>query len=324
MDYSNKIYELRKKEDISQEALAALIGTTRQQISRWECGVSVPTPKFAYALAKHFNVTVEELFGEEVGTNEDIDDQTSFAFKSKVIIFIVLAFTNYLLMVLLGFFSNEVASSLYQATNGTSADSSDPGAINVAINDIKETICLMGIIWVVISSLLVLLILILLFIRYIKATKSKLICSTYVSSFAVSFVAIFSTLIAGLLVLTIGQHTSYFPPNVQFFGIFDGLIILIGSIFATDALLTFLKINFYEPLKRVAVLPQWAGARKKFDIAYAITSLILTVTFIFISAFSYVSYYLAGFVYYPLALILLLVRFLVSIFHRKEKNKSLK
>ena len=66
MNYSQKIYELRRKEDISQEALAAAIGTTRQQISRWECGVSVPAPKFAYALAKHFGITVEELFGEKV------------------------------------------------------------------------------------------------------------------------------------------------------------------------------------------------------------------------------------------------------------------
>jgi transcriptional regulator with XRE-family HTH domain len=103
MDHSNKIYELRKKEDISQEALMALIGTTRQQISRRECGISVPTPKFAYALTKHFNVTIEELFGEEISAKEKDDDyQTSFTFKSKVIIFTVLAFTNYLLIVLQG------------------------------------------------------------------------------------------------------------------------------------------------------------------------------------------------------------------------------
>lgn len=80
MDYSNKIYELRKKEDISQEALAALIGTTRQQISRWECGISVPTPKFAYALAKHFNVTIEELFGEEISAKENNLSNSYFLF----------------------------------------------------------------------------------------------------------------------------------------------------------------------------------------------------------------------------------------------------
>lgn len=56
MNYSQKIYELRRKEDVSQEALAALIGTTRQQVSRWECGVAIPNPKFAYAIASHFGI----------------------------------------------------------------------------------------------------------------------------------------------------------------------------------------------------------------------------------------------------------------------------
>lgn len=321
MDYSNKIYELRKKEDISQEALAALIGTTRQQISRWECGISVPTPKFAYVLAKHFNVTIEELFGEEISAKEkDEDDQTSFAFKSKVIIFTVLAFTNYLLMVLLGYFSHEIALSLYRTIGASSSEERGTGEVNAAITKIRETFCLMGVVWVVVFSLILLLIFALLFVRYVKATKSKLICSTYVSSFVVSYIAINSTLIAGVLTLTIGQHMSYLPPSIQFFNIFDGLIFLIGSIFVSDVLLTFLKMNFYEPLKRVVVLPQWIGARKVFDIIYSVVGLILTISFIFIGAFSYVSFYIAGFVFFPTSLILLLVRFFISFFPFKRKE----
>ena len=54
MNYSEKIYKLRKSEDISQEALATIIGTTRQQVSRWECGTAVPSPKYVYARAGRF------------------------------------------------------------------------------------------------------------------------------------------------------------------------------------------------------------------------------------------------------------------------------
>ena len=322
MNYSQKIYELRRKEDISQEALAAAIGTTRQQISRWECGVSVPAPKFAYALAKHFGITVEELFGETVeAKEEDIDDKTSFDFKSKVIIFSVLSFFNFLLMVFLGFFSNEIAKSLYEAS-GAIKDAGvdyDPGTVNGAINNLKETICLMGLIWIVISSILLLSLFALLFVRNIKMTKNKLICSEYTSSFALSFISFNSALIAGALVLTVGQHMSYLPPQAQFFGLFDGLIFLIGSIFMADVLVTFLKAFFHKPLQRVAVLPEWKGKRKVFDVVYIIIGFLLTIIFAVIGAFSYSTFYIVGFVYFPLAVVLTLVHIFVCYFpHRKK------
>ena len=323
MDYSQKIYELRRKEDISQEALAVAIGTTRQQISRWECGVSVPTPKFAYALAKHFGITIEELFGEEVKTKEeDINDKTSFDFKSKVIIFSVLSFFNFLLIVFLGFFSNEIAKSLYEAS-GAIRDAGvdyDPGTVNGAINNLKETICLMGLIWIVISSIILLSLFVLLFVRNIKMTKNKLICSEYVSSFALSYVSFNSTLIAGVLVLTVGQHMSYIPPQAQFFGLFDGLIFLIGSIFVVDVLVTFLKAFFHKPLQRVAVLPEWKSRRKVFDIIYAIIGFLSTITFAIIGAFSYSTFFIAGFVYFPLVLLLLLIHAFVRYFPHRKKN----
>ena len=75
MNNSEKIYDLRRKEDISQEALAAIVGTTRQQVSRWECGSAVPNPKYSYALAAHFGCTVEELYGEKVEEEANPSDE---------------------------------------------------------------------------------------------------------------------------------------------------------------------------------------------------------------------------------------------------------
>ena len=65
----DKILELRKKNDLSQEKLAEKIDVTRQTISNWELGETSPDLKQASELAKVFNVTLDEL----VGTNrEDI------------------------------------------------------------------------------------------------------------------------------------------------------------------------------------------------------------------------------------------------------------
>lgn len=40
MNMGEKIFNLRKEKGISQEALAELLGTTRQAVSKWENGVS--------------------------------------------------------------------------------------------------------------------------------------------------------------------------------------------------------------------------------------------------------------------------------------------
>ena len=47
MEIGNKISELRKKNNLSQEALAEKIGVTRQTISKWELGETSPDIKQA-------------------------------------------------------------------------------------------------------------------------------------------------------------------------------------------------------------------------------------------------------------------------------------
>ena len=40
MTFSEKLIRLRKREGLSQEALAEMLGISRQAVSRWEQGVS--------------------------------------------------------------------------------------------------------------------------------------------------------------------------------------------------------------------------------------------------------------------------------------------
>lgn len=57
-----KIQELRKKNKISQEELAIAVGVTRQTITSIEVGKYTASLVLAYKIAKHFNLTIEDVF----------------------------------------------------------------------------------------------------------------------------------------------------------------------------------------------------------------------------------------------------------------------
>ena len=55
------IMKLRKRENLTQEQLAEIIGVSRQAIAKWEKGESTPDLENCVALAKAFDVTVDDL-----------------------------------------------------------------------------------------------------------------------------------------------------------------------------------------------------------------------------------------------------------------------
>ena len=59
------IYTLRRKAGLSQEQLAERLAVTRQTISKWEGGHSVPDLEKLQAMAAVFGVTLDELTGTE-------------------------------------------------------------------------------------------------------------------------------------------------------------------------------------------------------------------------------------------------------------------
>ena len=61
MEFSNRLYELRRKAGLSQEELADLLGVTRQAVQKWEAGTSRPDMDNLTALAAYFNVTLDYL-----------------------------------------------------------------------------------------------------------------------------------------------------------------------------------------------------------------------------------------------------------------------
>ena len=61
MQISEKLQLLRSKTGMSQEELAERLGISRQSISKWESGQSVPDLKKLIILSEIYNVTIDSL-----------------------------------------------------------------------------------------------------------------------------------------------------------------------------------------------------------------------------------------------------------------------
>ena len=66
MEFQERLERLRRERGLSQEALAEVVGVTRQAVQKWESGASRPDMENLTALARYFGVTLDYLItGEE-------------------------------------------------------------------------------------------------------------------------------------------------------------------------------------------------------------------------------------------------------------------
>ena len=64
METKNIILKLRMQKGLSQYELAEKIMVTRQAVSRWENGETVPNTETLKLLSKEFDVSINTLLGE--------------------------------------------------------------------------------------------------------------------------------------------------------------------------------------------------------------------------------------------------------------------
>ena len=62
---SEKISVIRKMNDLSQEQFAEELSVSRQAVSKWETGASVPDIKTLIKIADLYSITLDELVRDE-------------------------------------------------------------------------------------------------------------------------------------------------------------------------------------------------------------------------------------------------------------------
>ena len=65
MEFNKKLQKLRTDADLTQEELAGKLYVSRTAVSKWESGRGYPNIDSLKAIAKFFNVTIDELIGGE-------------------------------------------------------------------------------------------------------------------------------------------------------------------------------------------------------------------------------------------------------------------
>lgn len=66
MNLGNNILTLRKKMQLSQEKLGEKVGVTRQTISNWELGQTIPDTYQLISLSKALNVSIDSLVDNDI------------------------------------------------------------------------------------------------------------------------------------------------------------------------------------------------------------------------------------------------------------------
>ncbi len=86
MELGNHLLEARKKQGLSQEEVAEKLGVSRQTISKWETGETIPDIRQAKRLSTLYHVTLDELiaFDLEVREVEEAIERTSETLNEKV------------------------------------------------------------------------------------------------------------------------------------------------------------------------------------------------------------------------------------------------
>lgn len=78
-----KIEELRKNAGIKQDELAEALGVTRQAVSKWELGLTIPKGDMLIAICSYFNVKPDYFLYENSDQSESTVEETALTADEK-------------------------------------------------------------------------------------------------------------------------------------------------------------------------------------------------------------------------------------------------
>ena len=93
MEFNEKLQELRKQKGLTQEELAERLYVSRAAVSKWESGRGYPGIDSLKAMAKFFNVTIDELLtgNEALGVAEEEKHKTELQLRDLVFVLLDLS-----------------------------------------------------------------------------------------------------------------------------------------------------------------------------------------------------------------------------------------
>jgi len=85
MTIEERIQELRKSKGLSQEQLAEMLGVSRQAVSKWESGQSLPEVEKLIAMGEFFGVTIDYILKGDVLPTQDDSKQRTAPLGSQIV-----------------------------------------------------------------------------------------------------------------------------------------------------------------------------------------------------------------------------------------------
>lgn len=89
--FKDKLKELREKAGLSQQALADKLFVSRSAVAKWENGNGIPSDVNLEAIYELFNVTYDDLFGEEIINEYREVTKSKFNYKKLLLVTILIS-----------------------------------------------------------------------------------------------------------------------------------------------------------------------------------------------------------------------------------------
>ena len=141
MGVSENIIKYRKIKGYTQDELAEAMGVSRQSVSKWENGESMPDINRIIKLAEYLDVSLDCLFDREnpVKTEQNIvaKQDKKIGFKRSWAISILIALILLILGGLLGFF---IGRSIVGSSGDDSVQAIQVGGVSATVDDHGQTI----------------------------------------------------------------------------------------------------------------------------------------------------------------------------------------
>lgn len=147
MTFGEKLYQLRKAQGLSQEALAEKLNTSRQAISKWENNNGYPETEKIILISKIFQITLDELLidDREFGFQEErkLSEETTGFYVSRE------TANGFLLYYKKKFLLIAAACGLVLGCNGFSYSSTEPEFYELTVEPFLNVLSVMTLLSIV-------------------------------------------------------------------------------------------------------------------------------------------------------------------------------